>query len=89
MDSFVNETNKGCIVFISLVIVICLSIIIGDYYYKKNNNIIETKIELQKYNDSLKFKVNNLDSIKDAEIIEVKSLDNDSTVKFFYRLIRE
>lgn len=89
MDSFANETNKGCIAFISLVIVLCVSIVIGDYYYKKNNNIIETKIELQKYNDSLKIKVDNLDSIKNAEIIEVKSLDNDSTVKLFYRLIRE
>lgn len=88
MDSSSNETGNGCIVFITLVIVVCVSIIIGDYY-KKNNNIIETKIGLQKYNDSLKFKVNNLDSIKDAEIIEVKSLDNDSTVKLFYRLIRE
>ena len=89
MDVFSNETNKGCIVFITLVVILCASIIIGEYYHRKNNHIIETKIELQKYNDSLKIKVNKLDSIKDAEIIEVKTLDNDSTVKLFYRLIRE
>lgn len=89
MDSFSNETGKGCIIFIILIIVLCASIIIGDYYYKNNNHIIETKIELQKYNDSLKIKVDNLDSIKNAKIIEVKTLDNDNTVKLFYRLIRE
>ncbi len=89
MDFFSNEINKGCIVFITLVVVICASMIIGNYYYKKNNNIIETNIELQKHNDSLRIKVNNLDSIKNAKVFEVKTLDNDSTVKLFYRLIRE
>ena len=89
MDSFSNETGKGCIIFIILVVVLCASMIIGNYYYKKNNNIIETNIELQKHNDSLKIKVNNLDSIKNAKVLEVKTLDNDSTVKLFYRLIRE
>lgn len=89
MDTFSNETGKGCIIFITLIVILCASIIIGDYYYKKNNHIIETKIELQKYNDSLKIKVDNLDSIKNAKVIEVKTLDNDSTVKLFYRLIRE
>ena len=88
MDMFSNEINKGCIVFISLVIILCISIIIGDYYHKKNNNIIETEIELQKHNDSLKIEVNNLDSIKNAKVIEVKTLDNDSTIKLFYNLIK-
>lgn len=89
MDTFSDETNKGCIVSIILVVVLCASMIIGNYYYKKNNNIIETNIELQKHNDSLRIKVNNLDSIKNAKVLEVKTLDNDSTVKLFYRLIRE
>ena len=40
-------------------------------------------------NDSLKVKVNNLDSIKNAKVIEVYSLDNDSVVKLFYELVRE
>lgn len=88
MNFFSNEINKGCTVFITLVVVLCASMIIGNYYYKKNNNIIETNIELQKYNDSLKIKVNNLDSIKNAKVIEVKTLDNDSTIKLFYQLIK-
>lgn len=88
MDSSSNETGKGCIIFIVLVIAICVSIAICDYHYKKNNNIIESGVELQKCNDSLKIKVDNLDSIKDAKVIEVKTLDNDSTIKLFYQLIK-
>ena len=88
MNSFSNEAGKGCIIFVVLVVALCVSIVICDYHYKKNNNNIETDIELQKYNDSLKIKVDNLDSIKNAKVIEVKTLDNDSTIKLFYQLIK-
>lgn len=88
MNSFSNEAGKGCVIFVVLVVALCVSIVICDYHYKKNNNIIETDIELQKYNDSLKLKVDNLDSIKNAKVIEVKTLDNDSTIKLFYQLIK-
>ena len=40
-----------------------------------------------KVNDSIKIKVEQLDSIKDAKVIEVQTLDNDSTIKLFYELI--
>lgn len=40
-------------------------------------------------NDSIKIKVKELDSIKNAEVIEVYSLDDDSTVKLFYKLVKE
>ena len=88
MDSFNNEAGKGCIIFIVLVVALCVSISFCDYHYKKNNNIIETDVELQKHNDSLRIEVDNLDSIKNAKVIEVKTLDNDSTVKLFYQLIK-
>ena len=88
MDSFSNETGKGCIIFVVLVVALCVSIAICDYHHKKNNNIIETDVELQKHNDSLRIEVDNLDSIKNAKVIEVKTLDNDSTVKLFYQLIK-
>ena len=89
MDSFSNEAGKGCIIFVVLVIALCVSIAICDYRHKKNNNnIIETDVELQKHNDSLRIEVDNLDSIKNAKVIEVKTLDNDSTVKLFYQLIK-
>ena len=88
MNSFNNESSKSCIIFVVLVIALCASIAICDYHRKKNNNIIETDIELQKHNDSLRIEVDNLDSIKNAKVIEVKTLDNDSTVKLFYQLIK-
>ena len=88
MDSFSNETDKSCIIFVVLVVALCISIAICDYHRKKNNNIIETDVELQKHNDSLRIEVNNLDSIKNAKVIEVQTLDNDSTVKLFYQFIK-
>ena len=89
MNSFFFFFDKGCIIFVVLVFTICVPIAFCDYRHKKNNNnIIETNVELQKHNDSLKIKVNNLDSIKNAKVIEVKALDNDSTVKLFYQLIK-
>lgn len=88
MDSFSNEDSKGFVVVLALTFVICCSMVIGKYYHTKNNNIIEQNIELQKHNDSLRIKVDNLDSIKNAKVIEVKALDNDSTIKLFYQLIK-
>ena len=88
MDSFSNEAGKGCIILLVFTFVVIASIIIGSYYHRKTNNIIEPNVEIQKYNDSLKIKVDNLDSIKNAKVIEVKTLDNDSTVKLFYQLIK-
>lgn len=88
MDGFSNEAGKGCVILLVFTFVVIASIIVGTYYYRKNNNIIETDIELQKHNDSLKIEVNNLDSIKNAKVIEVKTLDNDSTIKLFYKLIK-
>ena len=88
MDTFSNETGKGCVIFVVLVVALCASIVICDYRHKKTNNIIEPNVEIQKHNDSLRIEVDNLDSIKNAKVIEVKTLDNDSTVKLFYQLIK-
>ena len=85
---FIPNYNKGCFVILVLALVVCISVIVGKHYHIKNNNIIEQDIELQKHNDSFKLKVNNLDSIKNAKVIEVQKLDNDSTVKLFYELIK-
>ena len=52
----------------------------------ENNTIIDS---LTTVNDSIKIKVEKLDSIKDAKIIEVSTLDNDSTLKLFYELVSE
>ena len=85
---FIPNYNKGCFVILVLALVVCISVIVGKHYDIKNNNIIETDVELQKHNDSLRIEVDNLDSIKNAKVIEVKTLDNDSTVKLFYQLIK-
>lgn len=57
---------------------------------KKNTTspVEKDKIDsITKENDKLIIEVENLDSIKDAKVIEVKSLDNDSTLRLFYQLI--
>ena len=84
MDTFSNESGKGCVILLVFTFVVITSLIIGTYYHRKNNNIIE----LQKQNDSIKLEVKQLDSIKNAKVIEVKTLDNDSTIKLFYKLIK-
>lgn len=88
MDTFSNESGKGCVILLVFTFVVIASMIVGTYYHRKNNNVIEPDVEIQKYNDSLRIKVDNLDSIKNAKVIEVKALDNDSTIKLFYQLIK-
>lgn len=88
MDSFSNEDGKGCVILFVFTFIVIASIIVGTHYHRKTNNIIEPDIEIQKHNDSLRIEVDNLDSIKNAKVIEVKTLDNDSTIKLFYQLIK-
>lgn len=83
-----DEFCKGIFIVVIIVISIVCAANITKYYHKKNNNIIEKDIELQKHNDSLKLKVNNLDSIKNAKVLEVEVLDGDSTISLFYNLIK-
>lgn len=52
--------------------------------YPVKNNRIDS---ITKENNKLIIEVEHLDSIKDAKVIEVKSLDNDSTLRLFYQLI--
>lgn len=84
--SLIKEIIKGVAMFfvfgISAIAIISL---IDD---KKTYTVVEQNVELQKHNDSLRIEVDNLDSIKNAKVIEVKTLDNDSTIKLFYQLIK-
>lgn len=52
------------------------------------NNKVDTIETIDNTNDSIKANVKYLDSIKDAKAVEVEMLDNDSTVKLFYQLIK-
>lgn len=93
-----EEVVTGCFTSIIVTQIILAGIILGSvaiykHCTKNKDVIIDSTIEyvdsIKKENDKLIIEVNNLDSIKNAEIIEVQSLDNDSTVKLFYKLIRE
>ena len=44
---------------------------------------------ISQVNDSIKIKIEKLDSAKNAKVIEVQTLDNDSTLKLFYELVSE
>ena len=82
----VKEIIKGVVMFFVFVIRVIAIISLIDN--KKTYTVVEQNVEIQKHNDSLRIEVNNLDSIKNAKVIEVKTLDNDSTIKLFYQLIK-
>ena len=96
MNINLKYTEKAFEVFgiIWFIIIICVAIFsLGRCcakHYRKPP--IERKIDVDsiaKLNDSIKIKINNLDSIKNAKVIEVISLDNDSSIKLFYELVSE
>ena len=79
----------GCyLVIIGLVITYKYSIKIINNEDTIKENVILTD-SIIKVNDSIKIKVERLDSIKNAKVIEVQTLDNDSTLKLFYKLVSE
>ena len=86
MSDFIKEFIKGALMFFVFGIVIITIMSLIDN--KKTYNVVKQNVEIQKHNDSLRIKVDNLDSIKNAKVIEVKALDNDSTIKLFYKLIK-
>lgn len=86
MINFIKDIIKSALIFFVFGIVIIAIMSLIDN--KKTYTIVEQNVEIQKHNDSLRIEVDNLDSIKNAKVIEVKTLDNDSTVKLFYQLIK-
>lgn len=86
MSNFIKEIIKGALMFFvfGIIIIVIMSLIDN----KKTYTVVEQNVEIQKHNDSLRIEVDNLDSIKNAKVIEVKTLNNDSTIKLFYKLIK-
>lgn len=82
-------TYKRAIV--ALIIITIVNCIIAFLCLKHSQTIPpveENRIDsITKENDKFIIEVEHLDSIKDAKVIEVKSLDNDSTLRLFYQLI--
>ncbi len=76
-------------------LVVLVVIIIYNYSRKIINNEDNVKEDVTvtdsiiKVNDSIKIKIEHLDSIKNAKVIEVQTLDNNSTLKLFYKLVSE
>lgn len=85
--------ERGIFLLGLVIISFVIGFLLGMHYERKynstsveRNNIIDS---LTTVNDSIKIKVEKLDSIKDAKIIEVSTLNNDSTLKLFYELVSE
>lgn len=81
--------SAGCYLVVLAVVIIynySRKIINNEDTIKENVTITDSII---KVNDSIKIKVEHLDSIKNAKVIEVQTLDNDSTIKLFYKLVSE
>lgn len=86
-----NKLSKLDIILITLII-FSIGYVIG-YFVHKANSTISTPVEmisidsLNNTNKDIYNKIKQLDSIKNEKVIEVKSLDNDSTLRLFYQLI--
>ena len=92
-NSFLNRVNEALILII-------ISFVLGGLFGYCSADLVDNdkkyysastiKLDsLVKVNDSIKFVVERLDSVKNAKIIEVSTLDNDSTIKLFYELVKE
>ena len=86
-----NKLSKLDIILITLII-FSIGYVIG-YFVHKANSTISSPVEmisidsLNSTNKDIYNKIKQLDSIKNEKVIEVKSLDNDSTLRLFYQLI--
>ena len=86
-----NKLSKLDIILITLII-FSIGYVIG-YFVHKTNSTISSPVEiisidsLNNTNKDIYNKIKQLDSIKNEKVIEVKSLDNDSTLRLFYQLI--
>lgn len=76
---------------ISSLIIICLAVaILYDKHVNHNSSPVEeiNKIDSIKFeNNKLTTEINILDSIKNNKVNDVTKLNNDSTIKLFYKLI--
>lgn len=99
IDAIKNLCITLCYAFGCYIILLAVPIlynytikIINNENTIKENTVKENFIKsdsIIKVNDSIKIKVEHLDSIKNAKVIEVQTLDNDSTLKLFYKLVSE
>ena len=96
-----NEFKKCFVTLLAklfiIIFVLCIVFSVFRVYYNsfKKTEKVSTPVEnneidsITKENDKLIIEVKSLDSIKNEKVSEVKSLDNDSTLRLFYKLIRK
>ena len=91
IDKDVDIFERGLFLVVTWAVILFVGIGIGKCSKDATRPVEEiVKADsLIKVNDSIKIKIEQLDSIKDAKIIEIQTLDNDSTVKLFYELINK
>lgn len=74
-----------------MILLIVLVVLINYLPFKSTSTtppVESSKIDsITKDNNKLIIEVKHLDSIKNAKSIEIKSLDNDSTLRLFYQLV--
>lgn len=92
VKKFIEKASDILIIELTIVLILVLAGII--FKQQKDTDIDIKKAELDiddkiKSNDSIKLEIENINKIKDAEVIEISSLDNDSTIKLFYKLVKE
>ena len=85
-DRFCKNIFLSCIVVVVLIFTVNYIRKTISSPVERNDTTIDSLITV---NDSIKLKVEHLDSIKNAKVIEVSTLDNDSTLKLFYKLVSE
>lgn len=86
-----KKINKLIITVLIVTLFIILAIILNYLLFESiqtTSPVGSSNIDsIVKDNDKLIIEVKHLDSIKNAKSIEIKSLDNDSTLRLFYQLI--
>lgn len=93
LDEALKRVDRCLTIMIACAISFGLGIWSGLSYNKHKENIPAENLNINDsiiaVNDSIKIKVEKLDSIKNAKVIEVSTFDNDSTLKLFYELVSE
>lgn len=86
-----KRINSITVVEIVIILLIVLVIVVNYLPFKSKpttSPVESSKIDsITKDNNKLIIEVEHLDSIKNAKYIEIKNLDNDSTLRLFYQLI--
>lgn len=96
MNKYFKIIINAIIVLLIIAVIVLFAIITINYFDKPDTEVYQDIIDndnkiktIEVTRDSLILKVNTLDSIKNEEINKVKTLDNDSTLNLFYKLINK